>query len=217
MLDDRLAASDGGPGVFRTGVWGLVSDRIPLTLHVCVLIGVPWQTWPLPAVLRTHPPVTSTVCPAASDGGRGDFPAHRPGADWPLHFPSRTPSEAPSPGRHVDGSIVSRHWPGTVSGTGRRSPPPSCLHRHSNSDHAGKRYVLGQNRVSNHNVWSCKCVVNRQQIDHENSITGYTFSKPVSSWKPVNRLSSFLLNKPTIFMISVLPFYGYAVFFLRCK
>ena len=123
MSDDRLAASDGGPGVFRTGVWGLVSDRIPLTLHVCVLTGVPWQTRPLPAVLRTHPPVTSTVCPAASDGVRGDFPAHRPGADWPLHFPSRTPSEAPSPGRHVDRSIVSRHWPGTVSGTGRRSPP----------------------------------------------------------------------------------------------
>jgi len=47
--------------------------------------------------------------------------------------------------------------------------------------------------------------VNRQQIHHENLITGYTFSKPVTGWKPVNRLrkpvkrlTGFQLNKPKI-------------------
>ena len=45
--------------------------------------------------------------------------------------------------------------------------------------------------------WSCECVVNRQQIDHENSISGYTFSEPVTGWKPVNWLTGFLLNMPS--------------------
>jgi len=42
--------------------------------------------------------------------------------------------------------------------------------------------------------WSCQWVVNRQQIDHENSITGYTFSKPVTA---VNQLTGFVVNRFT--------------------
>ena len=59
-----------------------------------------------------------------------------------------------------------------------------------------KGTYLGEIESFNRNVRSCECVVNCQQINYENSITGYTFSKLVTCSKPVNRLTGFPLNKP---------------------
>jgi len=127
------AASDGGPGVSHTQRVG-VGRRSPppFALHVCVLTGAPRrapETWPLPAVLHAHPPVSSTDCPSASNGGRRHSPARRPGGHRPLHFPGRAVPVASSlgsfatfrarPTRYVDQSIGSPHQPGTASRTGR--------------------------------------------------------------------------------------------------
>ena len=43
-----------------------------------------------------------------------------------------------------------------------------------------------------------RAIVNRQQINHENPITSYTFSKPLTGWKPVNWLTGFPLYKPIL-------------------
>ena len=39
--------------------------------------------------------------------------------------------------------------------------------------------------------------MNRQQIDHEKSIIGYTFSKPVTGWKPVYQLTDGQTDRGT--------------------
>jgi len=65
---------------------------------------------------------------------------------------SRSPCSPPWPFCYVSGapppsmSIDQSHQPGTASGAGRQSPPPSRPHRRSNSDHASKRYIFGWNR-----------------------------------------------------------------------
>jgi len=140
MSADRLAASNGGPGSPIPGVWVqsavIASPRCTARLHFDTCATAP-ETRPLPAVLRTHPPLTSTDCPAASDGGWAVIP--RPVVRGPIgHYaflvalPS--PPVAPHPAvlqhfghataRCVDRLMASRHQQGTASGTGRRLPPP---------------------------------------------------------------------------------------------
>jgi len=50
---------------------------------------------------------------------------------------------------HPETAMGSWHWPGTASGAGRPAiaPPPSHPCQRSDSDQAGKRYVLGRNQV----------------------------------------------------------------------
>ena len=152
MLADRPAASDGSPGADRR-------SHPPVVLQVCVLTGAP-ETQPLHAVSRAHPPTTSTSCPAASNGGGRRFPSLPSGGRSAIALPWSPPPTAVlrrfghTAARYVDRSMGSPHWPGTVSGTGRR-PPPSRPRQWSNSDHAGKRYVLGQNWESRSRPGNC--------------------------------------------------------------
>jgi len=97
MSADRLAAYDGGPGVSHGGRSAIVSPRCDPHLRFDRRAMASFGD---PATARclacTHPPATSTDCPAASDGGEGhgDSLARRPGTDQPLRFPGRAPSEA---------------------------------------------------------------------------------------------------------------------------
>jgi len=156
----RPAASDGGPGSPIPSVWGLVGDHVPLRiarLRFDRCTTAP-ETWLLPAVLHAHPLVSSTDCPSASNGGGRRFPSP----------PSRGPSAIALPRSRSLCSLLPRPFC-DVSGaphplcrsidrvpTSARNSvadrpviaPPSRLCRRSNSDHTGKRYVLGRNRVS---------------------------------------------------------------------
>ena len=111
------------------------------------------ETWPLPAVsppifTRPSPPpcdVDRLSSPAVSDeGGGGDSPARRPGAD------GRCTSPVALPGRfgRTTMLIVRRRRLSSVIGRERRRvrpvTPPSRPRRRSNSDHAA---VLGRNRL----------------------------------------------------------------------
>ena len=102
---------------------------------------------------RLRPAVSCAYWPATSNGGTGDSPAHCSAIALPWSC-----SPVPSPGRFVTFREhhhrlcrLSAGGNGVpASGAGRRSPPLAHLPaiQRSNSDHAGKRYVLGRNRVS---------------------------------------------------------------------
>jgi len=90
------------PGVSRTWCLGPVGgDRAPcLRSDTCTTAP---ETPPLHAVLRAHPPATSTDCPAVSDGGRGAA-ISRPFVRGPIGHcdsPVVLPPVAPSLGRVV--------------------------------------------------------------------------------------------------------------------
>jgi len=160
MLADRPTASVWSP---VPGVRSAIRPPpcVPsLRFHRCTAVP---ETRPLPAGLRSHPPVMSTDCPAASDE-EGGTAIPRPAIQRPISHcasPVALPC-SPLPRlfrahhrplcRYVDRPQVamgSLHRLGTASGASRRSPPPSsrlCLR--SNSDHADKRYVLWRNRES---------------------------------------------------------------------
>jgi len=113
--------------------------------------------------LRTHPPVTSTDCPAKSNGGGGHSPARRPGSDRRLRPRSCSPV-APFGGlrpfgcataRCVNQSSTGGDWvpASTGDGIGGRlvvALPPLCPHRRSDSDH-----VLWRNRESRSRPGNC--------------------------------------------------------------
>ena len=111
------------------------------------------ETRPLPAISRAHPPATLTDYPAASNGGVRRFPgppsggrsaiALPPAAPWPFCDVSGTPPPAMSIDRR--GCHIGREQ---HRGLARDRPTPFAPHRQSNSDHAGKRWVLGRNRES---------------------------------------------------------------------
>ena len=68
-----------------------------VALHVCFLTGAPGQQRPSRCP-PFHPPIlpaTSTNCPAASEGGGGDSPARRPGADGRCASPVILPHTSP--------------------------------------------------------------------------------------------------------------------------
>jgi len=154
MSADRPAASDGGPRVSRTRRVraGRRSRPPPIALHVCVLTRAPWRRRPGRCMQfrGAHHPATSTDCPAASDGVGGDSQVHHPGADRPLRFHGRPlprpfcdVSGAPLPAMSIDrwGPRITRE---RRQGPAVDRPPPSRRPRSRyNSDHAGKRYVLG--------------------------------------------------------------------------
>jgi len=122
-----------------------------LHFDMCAMV---LETQPLPAVSRAHSPAKLTDCPAASDVGGLQFLGPSSGADRPLCFPSRAPTLAP-PGRFVMfrpfHRLLCRLGP-RIGRERHRGPAsdhlPPVPHQRSNSDHAGKRYVLGQNRES---------------------------------------------------------------------
>ena len=70
-------------------------SRPSVALHVCFLTGAPRRRRPgrCPPFHAPIPPATSTNChcPAASDGGGGDSPARRPGADGRCASPVTLP------------------------------------------------------------------------------------------------------------------------------
>jgi len=117
------------------------------------------ETRLLPAILRAHPPVMSTDCPAG--GAVIPQPVLREPMATVLPW-SRSPcSPLPQPFCDVSGTpppakMIVHRWqwgPGIAQeqcrGPAGDCPPPSSRpHRRSNSDHASKRYLLGQNRVS---------------------------------------------------------------------
>jgi len=84
------------------GVPEPVGDRDPCCI-ACLLFDrctTAPETRPLPAVLRAHPPATSTDCPAVSDregkGRHGNSLTRRPRDDRPLRVPGPAPPVAPS-------------------------------------------------------------------------------------------------------------------------
>ena len=116
------------------------------------------ETWPLPTISRAHPPVTSTNYSAASDEGRRRFP--QPVVWGPIDHcipRSRSPcSPLPRPfcdvlGAPLPAMSINRWHPGIGRGLHRGRP----LRQQSNSDHAGKRYILGQNRESQARPSNC--------------------------------------------------------------
>ena len=148
------------------GLWisctlGPVGDRFPpppVAFPAHVLTAV--ETRPLAAVLHAHPSATSTDCPAASDGGGRQFTS-LPSGGWlaivlpwscspcsPLPWPFCDVLGAPPPAMSID------QWGPRISHEQYRGPagyrpsPPSCPHQRSNSDHVGKRYILGRNQES---------------------------------------------------------------------
>jgi len=144
---------------------------------------------PLPGVLRTHSLVTSIDCPAASDG---DSPAHRLGADRPLRIPS-LPCSPPAVLRRLGAPppamLIDRWGPG-IGREQRQGPAsdrlPPLFAPTPTIQLLSRRVKVrtrAKSRVSNVNVRSCECVVNLQQIDHENLIIGCMFSKPVTGSK----------------------------------
>jgi len=81
-----------------TGVRSAITSppsRPSLCFDMCAMVP---ETWALPTVSRAHPPATSTDCPVVRQGGGGNSPAYRPGADWLLRFPGRALPVALSPG-----------------------------------------------------------------------------------------------------------------------
>ena len=109
-------------------------SRPSVALHVCVLTGAPRRRRPsrCPPFHAPIPPVTSTNCPAASDGGGGDSLAHHPGADGRCTSLVTIPPYPP-PGRfgcatagYVDrpqAAMGSGHRPGTALGLAGDRPP----------------------------------------------------------------------------------------------
>jgi len=87
-------------GLHRRGACGLVGDHVPsLRFDGCATVP---ENWLLPAILRAHPPATSTDCPAASDGGGRRFPVPSSrGRSAIVLLWSHSPV-APSPGRFCD-------------------------------------------------------------------------------------------------------------------
>ena len=159
MSADRPAVSSGGPGVSRAQ--GPVSDRVPcripsLCFDTCATVP---ETQLLPAVLLTNLPVTSTDCPAVQRGAwRFPGPPFRGRSAIALiqscspcsHLPwlFSDVSGMPLPSMSIDQlgpSIGQEHRRGPAS---NRPPPTSHPCQWSNSDYAGKRYVLGRSRES---------------------------------------------------------------------
>jgi len=173
-------------------------SRSPVALHVCVSTGAPWHRRPghCPPFHAPLPPATSTDCPCPMGG----MAIPRP-IDGHCASSVALPHIAPSPPsvlwhfRCATAHYVDRS-PGTASGTGRRSPPPLRAHTGDPTLIIPVKGTQAKSSLESQRA-SCECIVNRQQIDHENSISGYTFSKPVTGWKPVNRLTGVRLNKLT--------------------
>ena len=105
----------GGRGVYRTR--RPVGDRVPVAFPACVSTRVPvLETRPLPAVMCTHSPVTSTGCPAASDRGGRRFPSHYSSPVAPSTSPFCDVSGAPPFTVSID------RWDTGVSWKQRRGP-----------------------------------------------------------------------------------------------
>jgi len=93
-------------------------------------------------------------------GAGGNLPACHLGADWPLYFPGHAPPCSPLPRPFCDvlgappPAMSIDQWGPRISHEQYRGPagyrpsPPSCPHQRSNSDHVGKRYILGRNQES---------------------------------------------------------------------
>ena len=129
--------------------------------HICILTGVLWRRRPsccTPFCVPVLPRRRLVVQRRPTWGrGHGDAPARRPGADRPFRIPGHAPSVGPSPGRFA--TFWVRHCPlcrsingvlasaGNSVGSQPAIPPLRTYHR-SNSNHAGKSYVLGRNRES---------------------------------------------------------------------
>ena len=193
----RLTAGLGSP---VPGVWGPVGDRVSLSRSTSAFRQVHHGAGD-PAAARRFARLSSLVVDRLSSSVRhGNSQSRHPG---PLRFFVRSPPVAPRPFCDVSGAplpaISIDVWGPCISREQRQGPAGDCSptvsrpHWQSNSSHAGKRYALGRNRESGVAVANA-CIVNRQQIAYKNLITGYTFSKPVTGWKPV---TSFPLNKPT--------------------
>jgi len=119
------------------------------------------ETQPLPTISCAHPPAMSTNCPAASDGeGARQFPGPSSEGRSAIALPQSPSPVAPSPGRFTTfrarHHLLCRSSNGVPASAGNdvkgqpaiAPPPPSRPCQRSNSDHAGKRYVLRRNRES---------------------------------------------------------------------
>jgi len=136
-------------------------SRPLVACHICIMTGVLWRRRPsccTPFCVPVLPRRRLVVQRRLTWGrGHGDAPARRPGADRPFRIPGHAPSVGPSPGRFA--TFWVRHCPlcrsinGVLASAGnsvgsRPAIPPLRTYRRSNSNHAGKRYVLGRNRES---------------------------------------------------------------------
>ena len=117
------------------------------------------ETRPLPAISRTHPPATSTDCPAVSDG-RGWFPARRPRANGRCTSPDRFQRATAGYVDRPQAAMESRHRPGTAPGPA--DDGPSTLRAP-----AGDPTPITQVKVRT----------------RAKSITGFSLSKPVPGFK----------------------------------
>ena len=162
MSADRLAASDGGPGVSHTRRPEAGQQTpTPVAFPACVSTGaVCHGARDLPAARCFTRPSTRSVDRLSNSVRQGwvVIPRTSSRGRSAIAFPrSCSPSHSPVPslGRFV--TFRAHHHPlcrlidGVLemAGNSVKDPPSHRRPRQrSNSDHAGKRYVLGQNRES---------------------------------------------------------------------
>jgi len=157
MSADRLAASDGRPADFLYLASGQQSSPRRVSSLCFYTCATALETQPLPAVSQAHLPTTSTDCPAASNRGGRRFPGPLSGGRSAIALPRSRSSCSPLPNCFV--TFRARHCPlcrsidGVPASAGNSighrlaiAPPPFAPRWRFNSNHVGKRYVLGRNR-----------------------------------------------------------------------
>jgi len=160
MSADRSAASDGGPMVSRTR--RPVGNRVPPSRSQPAFRHVRHNTGDPATARHFTRPSTRDIDRLSSSIQRGCAAIPRPAvwgrsaialppaAPWPFCDVSGTPPPAMSIDRR--GCHIGREQ---HRGLARDRPTPFAPHRQSNSDHAGKRWVLGRNRESRSRPGNC--------------------------------------------------------------